>query len=84
LELLDTVQRTVEHDRVDLVVLNDAPPSLGYRVLRDGVPIVVHDEKARIAHWVSTVDRYLDMAPFRETFAAGLRHQLAEGRFGRR
>jgi predicted nucleotidyltransferase len=70
-------------DNVDLVVLNDAPVSLAYRVLRDGVLLVSHDDAARIEHWVRTVDRYIDMAPMRRAFDEGLRHRLAEGRFGR-
>ena len=68
---------------VDLVVLNDAPPALGYRVLRDGIVLVCHDDRARVEHWVRTVDRYLDTAPMRRTLEEGLRHRIAEGRFGR-
>lgn len=68
---------------VDLVILNDAPPALGYRVLRDGVVLVCHDNQARVEHWVRTVDRYLDTAPMRRTLEDGLRHRLEEGRFGR-
>jgi uncharacterized protein len=69
--------------RVDVVVLNDAPPALGYRVLRDGRLLVSRDEQARVRHWVATVDRYLDMAPARRMLEEGLRHRLEESRFGR-
>ena len=68
---------------IDLVVLNDAPVSLAYRVLRDGIVLVNRDEYTRIDHQVRTIDRYLDMAPMRRTLAAGLRHRIEEGRFGR-
>jgi predicted nucleotidyltransferase len=68
---------------VDLVILNDAPPALAYRVLRDGVVLVCHDNRARVEHWAQTVDRYLDTAPMRRTLEDGLRHRIAEGRFGR-
>lgn len=69
-------------DTVDLVVLNDAPVALAYRVLRDGILLVSNDERARIRHWTRTVDRYLDTAPLRRALAAGTRHRLEEGRFG--
>lgn len=69
--------------RVDLVVLNDAPVSVAYRVLAQGMLLLSRDERARVAHWVDTVDRYLDMAPLRATLAEGLSHRLEEGRFGR-
>lgn len=69
--------------RVDLVILNDAPVSVAYRVLAQGTLLLSRDERARVAHWVDTVDRYLDMAPLRATLAEGLGHRLEEGRFGR-
>jgi predicted nucleotidyltransferase len=83
LELIDGVAGVVGSNRADVVVLNDAPVALAYRVISDGRPLVVHDEGARVRHWVETVDRYLDMAPLRRTMEEGLRHRLEEGRFGR-
>lgn len=83
LELIDVIGEVVSPARADVVVLNNAPVALGYRVLRDGRPLVVNDESARVRHWVETVDRYLDMAPLRRTLERGLRHRLEEGRFGR-
>jgi predicted nucleotidyltransferase len=70
-------------DAVDPVILNQAPVALAYRVLRDGVVLCCRDDRARIAHWVRTVDRYLDSAPLRRALDDGLRHRLREGRFGR-
>lgn len=69
--------------RVDLVILNVAPVSVAYRVLAQGMLLLSRDERARVAHWADTVDRYLDMAPLRATLAEGLGHRLEEGRFGR-
>lgn len=83
LELLDAGADVVGSARADVVVLNDAPVALAYRVLRDGRPLFVNDERARVQHWVHTVDRYLDMAPLWGRLAEGLRHRLEEGRFGR-
>lgn len=83
LMLRDAVAETAGTSRVDVVVLNHAPPSLAYRVLAHGKLLLSRDERRRVQHWVHTVDRYLDMAPLREVFDAGLRQRLREGRFGR-
>lgn len=83
LDLIDAVADVVGSERADVVVLNNAPVALAYRVISDGRPIVVNDEGARVRHWVETVDRYLDMAPLRRTLEQGLRHRLEEDRFGR-
>jgi uncharacterized protein len=68
---------------VDVVVLNHVPVALGYRVLRDGVLLVNRDDRARVRHWVRTVDRYLDSEPLRRVLADGLRKRVEEDRFGR-
>lgn len=83
LQLIDTLGGVVAPDAVDVVVLNEAPAVLAYRVIRDGQLLVDRDERARVRHWAVTVDRYLDMAPMRRQLAEGLRHRLEEGRFGR-
>ncbi len=84
LELTAEIAHTVAPARADVVVLNDAPAALSYRVLRDGKVLASRDDRARVQHWVRTVDRYLDMAPARRLLAAGTRNRLREGRFGRR
>jgi predicted nucleotidyltransferase len=82
LELIDLVQQTVGPRRADLVILNQAPLTLAYQVLRDGQVLTGAAHPDRLEHWVHTVDRYLDMAPLRRTMTRGLRHRLSEGRFG--
>lgn len=84
LELTAAIAQVVAPLRADVVILNDAPVALSYRVLRDGTILASRDDQARVQHWVRTVDRYLDMAPARRLLAAGTRNRLREGRFGRR
>lgn len=83
LELADAVGTAAGGVRADVTVLNDAPPALAYRVLRDGELLLSRDDRARVRHWVRTVDRYLDMAPLRRELERGTSHRLEEGRFGR-
>lgn len=83
LDLIGRVASVAGSERADVVVLNRAPVALAYRVIRDGRLLACRDERARVRHWASVVDRYLDTAPMRRTLDAGLRHRLAEGRFGK-
>jgi len=83
LGLLTAISEVVGSEKADVTILNDAPVDLGYRVLRDGVILFCRDDDARIDHWVLTVDRYLDMEPFRQTIAQGLSNRIREGKFGR-
>lgn len=53
-------------NKVDLVVLNHAPPLLAHRVLRDGIVLHCKDENERIAFEVKMLNRFLDTAPLRE------------------
>lgn len=83
LDLVGELGSVVGPDRVDVVLLNDAPVALAYRVLRDGRLLLCRDEAARVEHWVRTVLTYLDMEPLFRIFDEGLRHRIREGRFGR-
>jgi uncharacterized protein len=48
---------------VDLIVLNDAPPDLVHRVLRDGKIVCETDRRARIGFEVAARRQYLDLLP---------------------
>lgn len=83
LRLLGDLAGATAPRRLDLVDVARAPIALRYRIVRDGIVLVSRDERRRIAFEATAIDRYLDMAPLRRTMAEGLRHRLAEGRFGR-
>src|SRR4051795_10096784 len=66
LELIAAVADVVGLDSAEVVVLNNAPVTLGYRVLRDGHVLLSRDDRAPVRHFVRTVVRYLDMAPMKD------------------
>jgi predicted nucleotidyltransferase len=84
LDLIGDLARAAGTDEIDLVVLNDAPNELAFRVIRDGRVLLCRDEAARVHHRVRTILEYLDLEPLRRLVAQGLRHRLTEGTFGRR
>lgn len=69
---------------VDIVLLNGAPPLLRHRALRDGILLLDHDPKERIAFQVRTLNDFVDTEPLRQLVARRLRKSIAEDSFGRR
>ncbi len=53
---------------VDLVLLDEAPPGLAYRIFRDGRAILVRDRGALVARRAAAIIEYLDFRPFEEFF----------------
>jgi predicted nucleotidyltransferase len=53
---------------VDVVVLNDAPPDLVHRVLRDGVLVVERDRAARVRFEVRLRNEYFDLLPYLQAY----------------
>lgn len=71
-----------ELGRVDLVILNDAPPLLAHRAI-SGKRLLVRDEVALVRFSVRTVAMYADQKPWREAFRRARQQRLQEGTFGR-
>jgi predicted nucleotidyltransferase len=57
---------------VDLVLIDEAPPGLAYRIFRDGCPIVVHDADAMTERKVRAILEYLDFQPIEALCARGV------------
>jgi predicted nucleotidyltransferase len=84
LRLMTAASRAIGSDEVDVVPLNDAPPLLRQRAIRDGRRLVERDARQRVRLDTAAILEYLDTAPLRRAIEAGLRRRLAEGTFGRR
>lgn len=70
-------------DAVQVVILNDAPPLLAHRVLREGRRLADADPTLRVRLETSAIVRYLDTLALREEIGRGLARRLAEGAYGR-
>ena len=64
--LQDDLCRSLKTDRIDLILLDEAPPPLAYRVVRDGQCILCRDRKLRESFETRAVMRYLDFKPLRD------------------
>ncbi|BCV21748.1 type VII toxin-antitoxin system MntA family adenylyltransferase antitoxin [Moorella sp. Hama-1] len=67
---------------LDLVILNEAPLALRFRVIRDGKLLFCRDNKARLAFHEKTMRDYLDFRPMERIQQQYLLKRLATGRFG--
>ena len=68
--------------RVDLIVLNTAPPLLYHRVLRDGIRLVARDLQATTTREGRAMSRYCDFLPFQRRIDAVHAARIARGEFG--
>ena len=66
--------------RIDLVLLDEAPPPLAYRIFRDGRILVDHDHAALVRRKARAILDYLDFKPIEDLCAAGVLRAAARGR----
>lgn len=83
LDLIAAATRALGGSQPDLVVLDDATPLLRQRVRRDGRRLLDRQPRMRVRLEARALLEYLDTAPLRATLAAGVKHRIEEGRFGR-
>lgn len=69
--------------RVDVVLLNDAPPLLYHRVLRDGIRLLARDLRATTVREGRALSRYCDYVPHLRKIEAAHAARIARGDFGR-
>lgn len=74
---------TLRTNEVDIVMLNQAPPLLRHRAVRDRKLLVERDPVARVRLDARALLDYLDTKPLRAEMSRGLRKRIKEGRFGR-
>jgi predicted nucleotidyltransferase len=65
---------------VDLVLLDEAPSPLAYRIFRDGHLLLERDHAALVTRKTRAILDYLDFKPIEEACAAGVLRAAARGR----
>ncbi len=82
-ELTADLVRALADNRVDLVVLNRAPPLLYHRVLRDGRRLLARDVQATTAREGQALSRYCDYVPQLAKIARAAGDRFRRGDLGR-
>lgn len=68
LRLMASLARAFGAERVDVVVLNDAPYLLQHRVIRDGRVLFCRDELTRVRYEFRVLRDYLDFRYFEDKY----------------
>lgn len=84
LAMLGAAEGALGTEEIDIVPLNEAPPLMQQRSIRDAVRLVERDRDERVRLETRAMVDYFDTQPLRDTLREGLRSRIEEGRFGRR
>lgn len=79
--MISNLARLLGTDKVDLVILNEAPPLLANEVISKGRLLFCRDDRARLRFEVRAKLRYADTAPLRELKRSYLYKRISEGKF---
>ena len=66
---------------VDVVILNDAPPAVRHRIVRDGLLLFAVDEHLRVVFESRSIDEFLDFQPVLARYDQQLLERAREGHF---
>ena len=80
--LTQELTRRFRSDEVEVVILNQAPPLLAYKVIVEGRELFCRDAVTRVRFRVDATRRYLDTIPLRRVQAEATARRIREGRFG--
>jgi uncharacterized protein len=83
LEMIGAAEEVLRTSEIDMVPLNEAPPLLRQRAIRDGVPLVERDHDERVRLETRAIVHYLDTQPLRDALRERLKRLFEEDRFGR-
>lgn len=82
IEMLTLISKTIKNDKIDLVILNEASPSIIHSVIKTGILLFSRDEEKRISFITKNLKEFLDMEYHRKKFWEAMKKRIKEGRFG--
>ncbi len=78
LKLISDLTSILKADKVDLVIMNDAPLSLNYEIIKANHPLLVRDEGKKIDFEHGILSRYLDRGYYEKRWASEFLKRVAE------
>ena len=81
---LEAERRLPSEFRLDIRILNEAPPAFQFRVVRERCLLFESDRSARVRFEAGVFAAYHDQQYYRDLYDAALHDRIREGRFGRR
>jgi predicted nucleotidyltransferase len=78
LKLISELTGILRTDRIDLVIMNNAPLTLNYEIIKANYPLVVRDEEQRIDFEHRILSRYLDRRYYDKRWSVEFLKRVAE------
>jgi predicted nucleotidyltransferase len=63
-ELTSVLCIKLHNDKIDLRVLNVLPLLLQYKILKEGIPILVRDQRERVDFETKVMNRFFELKPY--------------------
>ncbi|UMZ74973.1 type VII toxin-antitoxin system MntA family adenylyltransferase antitoxin [Natranaerofaba carboxydovora] len=84
LDFINFFTGILETDHVDLVILNEAPLEIAYRIFAQGTILYENQnyKKERVRFQSKTYSMYFDFLPVKKTLSNGLKKRIKGGRYG--
>lgn len=67
-ELTASLVTELHNDNIDLRILNTLPFLLKYKVIKEGMPILIKDEPARVEFETMVMNRYFELRAYLEEY----------------
>jgi uncharacterized protein len=80
LRIMGDLMDLLNHNEVDVAILNQAPLALAYRVLRDGVLLYCASQDVRVHYTARIVSLYLDFKPVIERHERAILDRARQGK----
>jgi len=81
LEYLSRIMTILRTEKMDVVILNQAPLHLSYEVVSHGNLLIDRDPRQRAAFEANRIGRYLDFKPFLAVHVRAAKENLAKGTY---
>ena len=78
LKFISELTGILKTDRIDLVIMNDAPLTLNYEIIKSNYPLLVRDEEQKIDFEHMILSRYLDRRYYDKRWSAEFLKRVAE------
>lgn len=82
LSIINDLMKLLSFDRIDVVILNSAPPLLAHEVIKKGVLLFSKDDANRFQFIAAATKRYLDTIDLRAVQDRILHGKIRSGTFG--
>lgn len=79
LAIMGDIYKLTGIEEVDIVVLNEAPVALSYRVIRDGIILFCANRDTYILYRLKVVNEYLDFKPILERHESAIMKKARNG-----